>query len=53
MTQNEMLSLVVQTLDNKKAEDIKVIGIKDLTILADYFVIANGTSSTQIGRAHV
>ena len=46
MTQNEMLSLVVQTLDNKKAEDIKVIGIKDLTILADYFVIANGTSST-------
>jgi ribosome-associated protein len=34
----------VKTLDGKKAEDIRVIGIKDLTIIADYFVIAGGTS---------
>ncbi|MDE6709451.1 MAG: ribosome silencing factor [Oscillospiraceae bacterium] len=46
MTQEEFLSAAVKTLDTKKAEDIKVIGIKDLTIIADYFIIANGTSST-------
>ena len=46
MTQEEFLSAAVKTLDTKKAEDIKVIGIKDLTIIADYFIIANGMSST-------
>lgn len=47
MTQNEILQNAVQILDNKKAEDIRVIGIKDLTIIADYFIIAGGTSTTQ------
>lgn len=46
MTQNEMLGKIVKTLDQKKGEDIRAIKITDLTILADYFVIANGTSST-------
>lgn len=46
MTQEEMLKSMVKILDDKKAEDIKVIGIKDLTIIADYFIIANGMSST-------
>ena len=47
MTQKEILETIVKTLDRKKAEDIKVIGIRDLTIIADYFVIANGTNTTQ------
>ncbi len=46
MTQNEMLEKIIRTLDSKKAEEIKAIKISDLTILADYFVIANGTSTT-------
>lgn len=46
MTQKEMLGMIVKTLDSKKAENIQVIGIRDLTIIADYFVIANGTSTT-------
>ena len=46
MTQNEILKEAVKILDSKKAEDIRVIGIKDLTIVADYFIIADGTSST-------
>ncbi len=46
MTQNEMLEKIIKTLDNKKAEEIKAIKITDLTILADYFIIANGTSTT-------
>ena len=46
MTQDVMLRTIIKTLDKKKAESIKAIKITDLTILADYFVIANGTSTT-------
>ena len=42
----EKLKKIVQVLDSKKAEDIEVLGIRDLTVLSDYFVIANGTSTT-------
>ena len=47
MQQNETLSAIVKCLDRKKAEDIKVLKITELTILADYFVIADGMSNTQ------
>ncbi|MGN1411399.1 MAG: ribosome silencing factor [Oscillospiraceae bacterium] len=47
MTQEKLLESIVKILDRKKAQDIKVIKISDLTILADYFVIANGSSTTQ------
>lgn len=47
LTQQQILEIAVKALDSKKAEDIKVIKIKDISILADYFVIADGTSSTQ------
>ncbi len=43
-----MLRTIVTALENKKAQEIKVIEISDLTILADHFVIASGTSSTQV-----
>ena len=46
MTLHEKLSEVVKALDSKKAQDIKVIKVGDLTVIADYFVIANGTSTT-------
>ena len=44
----KMVETVVKALDSKKAVDIKVIKIDDLTTLADYFIICNGTSTTQI-----
>lgn len=46
MTQQEKLELIIKTLDSKRGEDIQAIKIADLTILADYFVIVNGTSNT-------
>ena len=46
MTQQEKLELIIKTLDSKRGEDIQAIKISDLTILADYFVIVNGTSNT-------
>lgn len=48
MTTQEKLEKIVKILDTKKAEDIQVIGITNLTIIADYFVIASGTSTTQV-----
>lgn len=46
MTEQEKLELMIKTLDSKRGEDIQAIKIADLTILADYFVIVNGTSNT-------
>ncbi len=46
MSQQEKLELIIKTLDSKRGEDIRAIKIADLTILADYFVIVNGTSNT-------
>ena len=39
---------IVKVLDTKKANDIKVLKIDKRTIIADYFVICTGNSSTQI-----
>ena len=41
MEQKAVLEAIVKALDSKRAEDIQVIGVKNLTILGDYFVIAN------------
>ena len=48
MTSLEMTKEMVKILDNKKAQDLQVIGIRDLTIIADYFIIASGGSTTQV-----
>lgn len=37
-----------KALDDKLAEDIKVLEIKDLSPLADYFIIASGKNSNQL-----
>lgn len=39
---------IAQILDKKKAHDVRVLKVEDLTVLTDYFVIASGTSSTQV-----
>ncbi|MDE7121933.1 MAG: ribosome silencing factor [Oscillospiraceae bacterium] len=38
--------MAVKALDAKRAEDIRVLKVTDLTILGDYFIIANGNSTT-------
>ena len=48
MESKALMEKIVSILDSKKAEDVRVIRICDLTILADYFVIAAGNSSTQV-----
>lgn len=44
----KMAKLAYHALEEKKGEEITVIEIKDISIIADYFIIANGTNSSQV-----
>lgn len=44
----EMVKIAFQALDDKKAEDIRIIDISDVSVIADYFIIANGTNQNQV-----
>ena len=48
MTSLETAKNIVKILDNKKAMDIDLIQTQELTIVSDYFVIANGNSNTHV-----
>ena len=47
METEKILETIVKALDSKRAEDINVLKITNLTVIADYFVIADGSSVTQ------
>lgn len=44
----EMARLAIQALEDKKGEDIRVIDISRVSVLADYFIIAGGSNTSQI-----
>lgn len=44
----KMAKLAYEALDEKKGEDIKIIDISEVSVLADYFIIANGNSDSQV-----
>ncbi len=48
MTSIEVVKNVVRALDSKKAEDISVLKVENLTSITDYFVIAAANSTTQV-----
>lgn len=44
----EVVRLAIRALQDKKAQDIHVIDISQVSVVADYFVIAGGTNKNQI-----
>lgn len=44
----EMARTAIHALEEKKAEDIRVIDISQVSVIADYFIIANGNNRNQI-----
>ena len=44
----ELARIAIAALEEKKASDIRVIDISEVSVLADYFIIANGTNRAQI-----
>lgn len=44
----ELAEAIALVLDSKKGRDIKVLHVEDKTVIAEYFVVCTGNSSTQI-----
>lgn len=44
----EMAKIAFHALDEKKGEDIRIIDISQVSTIADYFIIANGNSNSQV-----
>lgn len=44
----KLIDAIVEGLLEKKAKDIKLLDVRSLTTLTDYFVVCHGTSETQI-----
>ena len=44
----EMAVLAIDALEDRKAEDIQIIDISEVSVLADYFIIAGGSNRSQI-----
>ncbi len=45
---NLLLDAIIEGLHEKKAKEVKLLDVRELTTLTDYFVICHGTSETQI-----
>ena len=48
MTSKEMAKMAIEALEDKKAEDIQVIDISEVSVIADYFIIASGNNRNQV-----
>lgn len=44
----KMVKLAFTAMDDKKAENIKIIDISEITAIADYFIICSGSNPSQI-----
>lgn len=44
----EIVQIAVEAMKDKKAEDIRVIDISKVSVIADYFVIASGNNANQV-----
>lgn len=47
-TSKRMAKVIVDALDDKKGIDIRVLNISNVTVIADYFVIASGSNINHV-----
>ena len=48
VTSEKLSSVIARILDDKKAKDIAILNISNVSVLADYFVICSADTSTQV-----
>ena len=48
MDSRQMAKLACEALEEKKAGNLEVIDIKDISVIADYFIIADGDNQNQL-----
>lgn len=44
----KMAQLAVKALQDRKSKDVRIIDIRKVSVIADYFIIASGTNTRQI-----
>ena len=47
-TSEELANAIFEILEDRKAHDVKVLHVEKKTVIADYFVLCTGNSSTQV-----
>ena len=47
-TEKMMAQIACKAIDDKKGQDIKIIDIQSVSVLADYFIIADGSNPNQV-----
>lgn len=47
----KLVEIIKSALEEKKIEDIKIIDISEVSIMADYFIIGSGSNRNQIQAA--
>jgi len=48
MESREMAKIVCKALDDKKAIDVKAIDISEVSVMADYFIVASASNINQL-----
>lgn len=48
MNSNEQVKIVYEALEDKKADDITIIDIRHVSVIADYFIIAGAKNNNQL-----
>lgn len=48
LTSKEMARIAVESLEEKKAIDVRVIDISEVSTIADYFIIGEGSNRNQV-----
>ncbi len=49
MDTKELAKIIYDALDDKKASDIRIIDIRDISVIADYFIVASAGNINQLG----
>ena len=44
----QLAEAIAEILEDTRAKDVKIVALKEKTDIAEYFVLANGTSSTHV-----
>ena len=44
----ELAKLIYDALDDKKAADIQIIDIREISVIADYFIVASAGNQSQL-----
>nr|WP_211231275.1 ribosome silencing factor [Halonatronum saccharophilum] len=48
IVESKLVEKIVEAAQDKKAEDIVVLDVRGISILADYFIICSGSANTQV-----